>query len=136
MRSLVLVAVAAFPLQGCGSTTAEPARPSTSLTITARWATGAKPLVRTLTCDPAGGTVASPERACEQLAALDEPFAATPPGTACTELYGGPQTARVAGTLDGVAVSTTFARRDGCEVERWSRHAFLFPPGLGGAGPS
>jgi hypothetical protein len=129
MRSLVLAAVAAFPLQGCGSTAAEPARPSTSLTITARWAAGAKPIVRTLTCEPAGGTVASPERACEQLAALETPFAPTPKDVACTELYGGPQTATVEGTLDGRPVSTTFTRINGCEIERWSRHGFLLPFG-------
>ena len=136
MRSLALVVVAALPLQACGSSSSEPAGPPTSLTITARSGPGAKPIVRTLTCDPPGGTVANSQRACERLAALEDAFAETPPDTACTELYGGPESATVTGTFDGSAISTTFARRDGCEVARWARHAFLFPPGLGSSGPT
>ena len=136
MRSLALVVVAALPLQACGSSSSEPAEPSTSLTVTARSGVGAKPIVRTLICDPPGGTLVDPARACERLASLHDPFAETPPDTACTELYGGPESATVTGTFDGSAISTTFARRDGCEVARWARHAFLFPPGLGSSGPT
>ena len=38
---------------------------------------------------------------------------------ACTDIYGGPQTATVTGTLRGKAVSARFSRRNGCEVSRW-----------------
>jgi hypothetical protein len=54
-------------------------------------------------------------------------FAPTPPGVACSQIYGGPQTAVVTGTLAGRGLWARFARRDGCEVERWNRIAFLLP---------
>jgi len=137
MRPLALLLLAAIPLPGCGSASSEadtPATPATSLTITARGAPGAKPVVRTLTCDPVGGTLRNPATACTRLAALAQPFAETPADTACNEIYGGPENATVTGTFAGSPVSTTFARRNGCEIERWHRHQFLFPPALGGAG--
>jgi hypothetical protein len=135
MRALVLIVLAAIPLPGCGSASSEPeATPSTSLTITARWAPGAKPIVRTLRCDPAGGTLRSPASACARLETLAHPFAETPPDTLCTDIYGGPENAKVAGTFEGAPVSTTFAQRNGCEIARWQRHRFLFPPSLGGSG--
>ena len=137
MRPLALLLLAAIALPGCGSASPDsdaPAAPSTRLTITARWAPGAKPIVRTLTCDPAGGTIRNPATACTRLEALAHPFAETPADTACTEIYGGPENALVRGTFDGTAVSTSFARRNGCEIERWHRHQFLFPPSLGSGG--
>ncbi len=48
----------------------------------------------------------------------------------CTEIYGGPQRARVVGTVDGKRVWATFTRRDGCEIDRWQRISpWLVPPG-------
>ena len=35
---------------------------------------------------------------------------------ACTELYGGPETAHVTGTLEGEAVDVTITRNDGCGI--------------------
>ena len=138
MRPLALLFVVALLAAGCGSESSEAGGPSTSLTITARWAPGAKPIVRTLRCDPVGGTLKNRGAACRRLAALAHPFAETPADTACTEIYGGPENAIVKGTFDGAAVSTSFARRNGCEIDRWHRHQFLFPPSLGGdgSGPS
>ena len=60
----------------------------------------------TLACAPAGGTLPHRLAACRHLARLKAPFAPTPPTTACTRIYGGP---------------------NGCEIERWNRVAFLFP---------
>ena len=37
----------------------------------------------------------------------------------CTDIFGGPQTATVEGTIRGKAVSARFARRNGCEIARW-----------------
>jgi hypothetical protein len=62
---------------------------------------------------------------CARLAALAEPFAPTPPDAMCTDLYGGPQVARVIGRYRGRTVWATFRRRNGCEIERWNRIAFL-----------
>ena len=44
---------------------------------------------------------------------------------ACTEIYGGPATARVRGTLAGERVDARFARTNGCEIARWQRNAAL-----------
>jgi hypothetical protein len=38
---------------------------------------------------------------------------------ACTEQYGGPQQATVTGIVDETPVDTTFARRNGCEINAW-----------------
>ncbi len=79
----------------------------------------------TLRCGPAGGTLPQATQACTRLAALDHPFAPTPAGVACSAIYGGPQVARVTGRYRGRRISTTFRRRDGCEIARWNRVRFL-----------
>jgi hypothetical protein len=79
----------------------------------------------TLRCAPAGGTLPNAAAACRRLAALAAPFAPTPKGMACTMIYGGPQAARVTGTFRGRRIWATFHRRDGCELARWNRIAFL-----------
>lgn len=57
-------------------------------------------------------------------AAIKENAALLSPATqgtaqACTEQYGGPQTATVTGVVDGVAVDAEFARTNGCEISAW-----------------
>ena len=47
------------------------------------------------------------------------------PNVACTEIYGGPATARVRGTLAGKHVDARFERTNGCEIARWERNAAL-----------
>ena len=81
----------------------------------------------TLKCVPAAGTLPHRAAACRQLAKLKTPFARTPGNVACTEIYGGPQQALVTGRFRGALVRATFNRRDGCEIDRWNRVAFLFP---------
>lgn len=54
-----------------------------------------------------------------------EDFAPVPGDRACTELFGGPQTARISGQLNGRAVQGEFARTNGCEIKRWDRVADL-----------
>jgi hypothetical protein len=49
----------------------------------------------------------------------DADLAPTPGGQACTQLYGGPQTASISGTLRGEHVDARFSRRNGCEIARW-----------------
>jgi hypothetical protein len=83
----------------------------------------------TLTCDPAGGTLPSPAEACRRLAAIDDPFAPVPAGTACTLVWGGPQQATVSGSFRGKSVAAHFDRSNGCEIARWDRVAFLFAIG-------
>jgi hypothetical protein len=99
---------------------------ATDLTITV-WPQGAGGPRRewTLLCDPAGGSLPEARSACERLApaALE----ALPPDSICTQIYGGPQVARVHGRIDGRAVDSRFGRSNGCEIHRWDSVAFLFP---------
>lgn len=84
-----------------------------------------------LTCsaDGPGGDHPDAENACAAIAAARDPWAPVPADTACTMVYGGPQTATVTGTWGGVAVEARFARNDGCEIGRWDRLAPLLQPG-------
>ncbi len=84
-----------------------------------------------LRCAPAGGTLPRPAVACRRLFAQPRPFAPVPKDMACTEIYGGPQVARVTGTFRGRRVWATFRRTDGCEIARWNRVRFLFPVATG-----
>jgi hypothetical protein len=53
-----------------------------------------------------------------------------PPDTACTTIWGGPQVARVIGSVQGTRIWTTFTRANGCEIERWQRLSpWLLPAG-------
>ena len=100
----------------------------TSLLIVYRARAGAAPVVLGLRCSPPRGTVPRPANACRRLDAGGRAlFAPTPPGVACSQIYGGPQTAAVTGMLAGRRLWARFTRRDGCEVDRWNRVAFLFP---------
>jgi Subtilisin inhibitor-like len=86
-----------------------------------------------LHCDRSGGTLPNPEKACEQLFALADPFAPTASDAVCTEIYGGPAVAEIEGLYRGETVNAEFTRTDGCQIARWNKHAFLFPvrPGSG-----
>jgi Subtilisin inhibitor-like len=79
----------------------------------------------TLTCDPAGGSLPRPRAACSRLtrAAL-RPL---PLDTICTQIYGGPQRARVTGRIDGEPIDARFSRSNGCEIHRWDSVRYLFP---------
>jgi hypothetical protein len=115
----MLVAVIALLLAGS---------PATDLRITV-WPQGrsGSAKVWTLRCAPAGGTLPSAGRACRRLSALTgNPFAPTPPGTMCTQIYGGPEEALVIGSFRGRKVWARFSRVDGCAVDRWNRLSFLF----------
>jgi hypothetical protein len=45
--------------------------------------------------------------------------------TACTQQYGGPETATVKGTLHGEPIDAKFSRVNGCEIARWEEVAPL-----------
>lgn len=135
MRAYVAFAIAALVLAavavaGAGASTASS---HTALTIT-YWNDGrklAEKEVWTLRCDPPRGTLARPAVACRRLAAGGWKLVApVPPGSICTEIYGGPQVARVVGYLEGRKVWARFSREDGCRIARWNRLSpWLLPPG-------
>jgi hypothetical protein len=94
--------------------------------------TGAAPWHHaTLRCGPAGGTLAHPAAACAKLTRLRSPFAPVPKHAVCTDIYGGPDVARVTGTFRGREIWAVFRRRNGCEIARWNAVSFLI--GDGGA---
>jgi hypothetical protein len=132
MRGLVVLAIAAAALAACGASHAGP-QTGTSLRVT-YWEDGSKPSESTswtLRCSPPRGSVPQPARACRRLALGGAKlFAPIAKNVACTQIYGGPQKARVVGTVGGMRVWATFARANGCEIERWSRISpWLVPPG-------
>lgn len=43
-----------------------------------------------------------------------------PVDQACTQQYGGPETATVSGVLDGTPVDASFSRTDGCTISAWN----------------
>jgi|SRR3990170_699035 len=131
MRTFVVVGIATVLCAGGLALAATPA--STSLRVT-YWEDGANAgtvTTWTLRCSPARGTLPRPAVACRRLAASGvKLFAPLPKDIVCTEIYGGPQKARVVGTVAGARVWATFTRTNGCEIARWARISpWLVPPG-------
>ena len=97
------------------------------ITIWAKGKADSSPRRWMLRCKPVGGSHPSPVAACRALAANVEALEPVPATAICTEIYGGPQVAEVAGRVDGEAVRASFARTDGCQIDRWNRLRRLFP---------
>jgi Subtilisin inhibitor-like len=115
------------------STASAGASATTALRVT-YWKDSAVPtqsLTWTLRCNPPRGSLPQPVRACTRLAAGGAKlFAPLPMSVVCTEIYGGPQRARIMGTVNGRRIWATFARTNGCEIDRWQRISpWLVPPG-------
>ncbi len=45
----------------------------------------------------------------------------------CTQIYGGPETARISGQIEGRRIERRFSRSDGCRVADWERAQPLIP---------
>lgn len=106
---------------------------STSLRITF-WkdsANASESVTWELRCNPPRGSLPRKAAACRRLAVGGSKlFSPVPKNVACTEIYGGPQKARVVGTVVGKRIWATFTRTNGCEIERWNRVSpWLLPPG-------
>lgn len=126
----VLVALALL-LTGCGGGAADTAAPGggrTELVVEFRADAEVAATRLTLGCDPPSGEHPDPPAACADLAEEGDPFAALPQGQACTDIYGGPQTATVRGTYRGTEVQVELARTDGCRIAQWDRLGALLPP--------
>jgi hypothetical protein len=50
-----------------------------------------------------------------------------PKDAVCTEIYGGPDVARVTGRFRGRPIWVQFQLRNGCEISRWKRVQPLLP---------
>ncbi len=131
-RIAVSAVVALLFCAGCGSddqTSTSAATSSTDLTlrVDADGPGGAPAREATLAC-PGGD-----DAACAAIAALPEdPAAPTSADQACTQVYGGPDTLTVNGTLRGEEIAASFNRTNGCEIQRFDRFAevlaVLFSP--------
>jgi len=84
-----------------------------------------------LTCTgaQASGTAPDPAAACSAVAAAGgvDAFAVPSGDVQCTQVFGGPQTAVVSGTVEDEPVSADLARADGCEISRWDDLVPLVP---------
>ncbi len=99
----------------------------TELTITLRRSPASEPKSWTLTCDPAGGSHPEPKKACAQLARnAGEAFLPVPSDAVCTEIYGGPEQGSIKGLWHGTPVNSSYQRKDGCSLSRWSKVSELF----------
>jgi hypothetical protein len=99
---------------------------ATELTITVQPQGPSGPVrTWTLRCDPPGGNHPRARTACARL--TPSVLAPLPTDVICTQIYGGPQTARVRGRFDGRPVDARFGRSNGCEIHRWDSVGFLFP---------
>jgi hypothetical protein len=124
---LVLAALAA--LVGCGVGSSASTGSSTELRIT-YWAEGRDAgdgRSWTLRCHPNGGTLPKAAAACTKLDAMKVPFARISPRAICTEIYGGPQEAVVAGVHKGKRVWIGLSAKNGCQIARAKKLGFLVP---------
>ncbi len=130
MRRAAVLALVALALAGCGGADdAVDAAGPTALEITL-WPAGegqGVAITATVACDPPAGDLPDPAAACAALAAEADALDPVPPDTACTLLYGGPEQARITGTLDGEPVEAVLSRVDGCQIDRWERLLPLLP---------
>ena len=77
---------------------------------------GKKPeMTEEVSCDDS-----SDDAVCLAVAEIDvDALAPVSPDTACTELFGGPDTVSLEGTIEGEDVDVDLTRANGCEIERF-----------------
>ena len=124
---LICCVVVVATLSACGKDAESSSSGATDLTITVVADEGADPQTYELKCDPPGGDHPQPAQACKALdAAGAKVFEPVAKDQACTQLYGGPQTATVKGTYKGDDIDAEFARTNGCEIDRWEQLGTTF----------
>ena len=116
--SFALAALLALAAGGCGSddegSGGAGGEPATSLSVTLDPDGSGGQDAQTATLECPGSD------ACDTLHGITKAdFAQVPPTQACTQIFGGPDTARIEGTLDGAEVQATLNRSNGCEIERF-----------------
>jgi hypothetical protein len=139
----LLLLLTAATLGGCGEDD-EPAAPQTASTpagrgieLSIRHDDGAGNTARgILTCrggvQRAGGFLTRRATAgdlCAKARAIKALLTTQPDRQrACTQIYGGPETARITGTIDGEKVDRRFSRTNGCEIADFDRAGELLQP--------
>jgi hypothetical protein len=123
MRIVVLLAALAL-VAGCGEDdeTEAPASTPALADLTVVVNDGSDEKTADIQCDGA-----TDSDVCGAVADLEsKTFEPVPGNVACTQQYGGPETATVSGTLRGEPVDAKFSRENGCEIERWEAAKPLF----------
>lgn len=122
--------MAALLALGACSGEASPGAAEEGLRVSYQDQLGSEPVEATLTCAPplaTGFLVGREEELCrdleQQLGELQEA-----PGEVCTQVYAGPEVAKVAGQLFGTPVSVVLGRSDGCLIEQWASFTHLVEP--------
>jgi hypothetical protein len=124
---VALLLIALIAVIGCGPSAGATATTSLKISYWPEGRAGGPAQTWTLRCGPVGGTLTRPGAACQKLAAMKSPFAPISPDAMCTEQYGGPQVAVISGTFRGSRLWTQLQNRNGCEIARFKRLAFLVP---------
>ena len=130
----VLVVVAALLFAPGPASPAGGTQPAVRLTITFIRDEGAPRQVSHLRCSGsrarADGYLADvgARRACRLARRHARLLAAVPDGRrACTQIYGGPEHARVRGRIGARTIDRPFTRSDGCRIDEWTRAVPLLP---------
>jgi hypothetical protein len=129
-RAVALLLVVAAAACGESEEAGQRAGPQTSIEVTL-WPDGrgtGESRTVVLTCEPAGASRADPEEACAALYSEEDALEPVAGNVACTQIYGGPQEARIAGVVRGRAVDVLFNRSNGCEIDRWDRLGPVLEP--------
>ena len=124
LRQLALAALAGVALAASGCGDSDDAGSGDA------FAEGDSSLTVTLDPDGPGGEDESTEDVscedgsddapCQAVAGIDvDALGPVSPNTACTEIFGGPDTASIEGTIEGEEVDVDLTRANGCEIERF-----------------
>ena len=121
MRRVALTCCIAVLVAGCGSDdeAEQPASPPALADLRVavdpdgKGAEAAR--TETVRCDAAADSTLCEDVAALRVADLEPARGAV----ACSQQYGGPETATIAGTLRGERVDLKFSRVNGCEIARW-----------------
>jgi hypothetical protein len=129
---MLLCCLAALALAGCGGeeeagggSGSGTAAPATQLTVRVDPDGDGpeQPKQARISCEGESRGRGGPCAAAGRLRPAD--FEPTPGDVACTELFGGPETATISGTLEREQVQGRFSRQDGCEIARWEKVSAL-----------
>ena len=132
MRPLILSTTLLLAAAGCGGDenggeTDAPGRTTVELRIAYDDGAG-KRKQGTLECRTgsprAEGFLAGrdPGKLCRSARSLRKLLTSQPdPDQLCTQIYGGPQTAHVLGSIGDAEVDRRFSRTNGCRIEEWDR---------------
>jgi hypothetical protein len=135
-RALVLTFLLVTVAAACGSDDAKTDSGSATTTGTELTVTGeaAKQLSGTLSCsgDTSTGTGMFADTAVEICQKVSDEKAifgeVGGDDRMCAEIYGGPEHARIQGTVEGEKVDVTVNRNNGCGIDDWTKLEWLLGP--------